>query len=76
MDKVYNTGSKIIIKGFAPKKKVVSHLLPKGFFIEDRKEVVVEKIKDNLMYVYEKEKSEKEFSLENDNTDKQFGLLL
>ena len=75
MDKFYKPTSKIILKGFAPKKKAVSHLLPKGFFIEDREGVVVEKIKENLIYVYEKERSEKEFCLENGNGSKQFGLF-
>lgn len=75
MDKLYKPTSKIIIKGFAPKKKAVSHLLPKGFFIEERERVVVEKIKENLLYVYDKEKPEKEFCLENSNNGKQLGLF-
>ncbi len=74
MDKIY-TSTRIILKGFAPKKEVVSHLLNKEFFIEEREETVVKKIKENLFYVYDKKTKEKEFCLENDDNSKQFGLF-
>jgi hypothetical protein len=55
MDKIYKPASHVILKGFAAKHKPISHLLPKGFFIEEREGVVVEKIRENLLYVYNKE---------------------